>query len=357
VRIGLYDPHLATLGGGERYLLAILDEALRVPDAAVTLFSPEEPDPDAWRRLGIRIEEDAFSWSRALDTEVTAASAELDLLVVLANDVPPFSHARRSVAMIQFPHRSHTGTRGRLLRALRLSRAPAALGSYDLFLCYSEFTREHIRARLGVDAVVVAPPVDAPQSRARAREPLILSVGRFFSDWHSKNQHVLIEAMRALDAPGWSLVLAGGGDDRAYVERVRRAAEGLSVELRLDVPREELVDLYSRASLFWHAAGYGHDERRHPERLEHFGIATAEAMAHGVVPLVFPAGGSAELVEDGRTGLGWRTPPELAERTRELIADDAERERLSEAARRSAERYSPERFRAQIPTLVLHDEH
>jgi len=359
VRIGLYDPHLSTLGGGERYLLTIMEEALGVPDASVTLLSPEEPDPDDWRRLGIRIEEGAFRWSRALDPEVTAASKDLDLLVALSNEVPPLSHAGRSVAMVQFPHRSHMGPRGRLLRALRVSRAPAALASYDLFLCNSEFTRAHIRARLGVDATVLAPPVDlpapvdVPPRTPAGREPLILSVGRFFSDWHSKNQHVLVEAFRELDAPGWSLVLAGGSDDPPYVERVRRAAEGLPVTLRLDLPRDELLDLYSRASLFWHAAGYGQDQRRHPERLEHFGIATAEAMAHGAVPLVFPAGGSAELVEDGRTGRWWRTPSELAERTRELIADEPERERLAMAARAAAERSSTQRFRKEIRTLVL----
>jgi glycosyltransferase involved in cell wall biosynthesis len=352
VRIGLYDPHLATLGGGERYFLTILEEAL-LPGAAVTLFSPEEPDVRAWRRLGIGVERDEFEWSRGMDAEVTAASGDLDLLVALVNDVPPLSHARRSVAMIQFPHRSHTGPRGRLLRTLRLSRAPAALGSYELFLCNSEFTRAHIRARLGVDAVVLAPPVDVPPSAPVAREPVILSVGRFFSDWHSKNQHVLVEAMAQLEAPGWSLVLAGGADDRAYVERVRRAADGLPVELRLDAPREELIDLYSRASLFWHAAGYGRDERRHPQRLEHFGIATAEAMAHGAVPLVFPAGGSAELVEDGVTGRWWRTPAELAGLTAALIGDGPERRRLACAARAAAERYSTERFRDEIRTLVF----
>lgn len=356
MRIGLHDPHLATLGGGERYLLTIMEEALRAPEASVTLFSPEEPDPVAWRRLGIRIEAGAFGWSRAADSEVTAASRELDLLVALSNEVPPLSHARRSVAMIQFPHRSHTGRRGRLLRALRLSRAAAALASYDLFLCNSDFTRAHIRDRLGVDAAVLAPPVDPAPPAPGEREPLILSVGRFFSDWHSKNQHVLVEAIAELDAPGWSLVLAGGADDSTYVERVRRAAEGLPVELRLDASREELLDLYSRASLFWHAAGYGQDERRHPERLEHFGIATAEAMAHGAVPLVFPAGGSAELVEDGRTGRWWRTPTEVAEQTRALIVDDAERERMAEAARAAAERYSTDRFRNRIRTLVLNDE-
>jgi glycosyltransferase involved in cell wall biosynthesis len=354
VRIGLYDPHLATLGGGERYLLSILEEALGV--GSVTLFSPDEPDVAAWERLGIEVPPGAFRWVPARDGEVTAASRELDLLVVLANGVPPLSHAARSVAMIQFPYRSHMGPRARLLRALRVARAPAALASYDLFICNSEFTRAHIRARLGVEASVVAPPVDMPASVAEARDPLILSVGRFFADWHTKNQHVLVEAMAELDVPGWSLVLAGGADDPDYVAHVRRAAAGLPVELRLDVSREELLDLYSRASLFWHAAGYGQDER-HPERFEHFGIATAEAMAHGVTPFVYPAGGSAELVEDGRTGRWWRTPAELALLSRELIADDDARSRLASAARAASERYSTERFRDEIRKTVLRDSH
>ena len=353
MRVGLYDPYLATLGGGERYLLSILREAVRLQGASVTLMSPDRVERSRFHRLGIDLDDAVFGWSRAGDAEVTAASRRLDLLVVLANDVPPLSHARRSVAMIQFPHRSHMGPRGRLLRALRLGRAGPALASYDLFLVNSEFTLRHTRERLGVDAVVVPPPVEAAAVPTAGKERVILSVGRFFSDWHTKNQHVLVEAFAGLDAPGWTLVLAGGGDDPAYVERVRRAAKGLRIELRVDVPRDELIGLYSRASLFWHAAGYGQDERRHPERLEHFGIATVEAMAHGAVPLVYPAGGSPELVEDGVTGWWWRTPEELIESTTATIERDFERERLAVAAQAASERYSPERFGASIRELVL----
>ena len=353
MRIGLYDPYLATLGGGERYFLSILGEAVRLPGASVTLLSPERVERSRFHRLGIDLDDAVFGWARAGDADVTAASRRLDLLVVLANDVPPLSHARRSVAMIQFPHRSHMGPRGRLLRAARLGRAAPALASYDLFLVNSEFTLRHLRERLGVDAAVVPPPVESAAVPTAGKEPVILSVGRFFSDWHTKNQHVLVEAFAELDAPGWSLVLAGGGDDPAYVARVRRAAEGLPVALRVDVPRDELIDLYSRATLFWHAAGYGQDERRHPERLEHFGITTVEAMAYGAVPLVYPAGGSAELVDDGETGRWWRTPGELVERTAALIRRGRERDRLAVAAQAASERYSPERFRASIRELVL----
>jgi glycosyltransferase involved in cell wall biosynthesis len=353
VRIGLYDPHLATLGGGERYFLTVLEEVLRLPDAQVTLLSPERPDPASWRRLGIEVADGSFEWSRGDDAAVTALSPQLDLLFAMVNEVPPRSSARRSVAMVQFPHRSHTGPRARLLRALRVSRAPAALASYERFICNSEFTRGHIRERLGVDATVVPPPVELPARAAAAKEPLILAVGRFFRGGHSKNQHVLLEALAGLDAPGWRLVLAGGGDDPGYVEEIRRRADGLPAELRVDVPRDELLELYSRAALFWHAAGHGQDERRHPERLEHFGITTVEAMAHGAVPLVFPAGGPAEVVEDGRTGVWWRSPAELAVRTKDLIEDEPGRERLAHGARAEAKRYSPERFRAAVRELVL----
>jgi glycosyltransferase involved in cell wall biosynthesis len=354
VRIGLYDPHLATLGGGERYFLTVLEEALRVADARVTVLSPQRPDPAAWRRLGIEVAHGSFEWSQADDNVVTALSAELDLLFAMVNEVPPRSGARRSVAMIQFPHRTHTGPRARLLRALRISRAPGALASYGRFICNSEFTRGHIRERLGADAVVVPPPVELPAGPPGSKESLILAVGRFFRGGHSKNQHVLLDALAELDAPGWRLVLAGGGDDPDYVEEIRRRADGLPSELRVDVPREELLELYSRAALFWHAAGHGQDVRRHPERLEHFGITTVEAMAYGAVPLVFPAGGPAEVVEDGRTGVWWRTPAELAARTKDLIEDEPERERVAAVAREEARRYSPERFRASIREFVLH---
>jgi glycosyltransferase involved in cell wall biosynthesis len=353
VRIGLYDPHLATLGGGERYFLGVLEEALRLPGAGITLLSPERPDPSSWRRLGIEIPESAFEWRRTDDAAVTELSPQLDLLVAMTNEVPPLSRARRSVAIVQFPHRSHTGLRSRILRALSISRAPAALASYERFLCYSDFARRHIRERLGVDAVVVAPPVELPNSAPEPKQPLILGVGRYFRGWHSKNQNVLLEAIAQLDAPGWRLVLAGGGDDPGYVEELRRRAEGLPAEVMVDVPRDELLELYSRASLFWHAAGHGQDARRHPERLEHFGMTTVEAMAYGAVPLVFPAGGSAEVVEDGRTGAWWRSPSELAARTNDLIKDESRRLRLAAAARQEAERYSPERFRAAVRELVL----
>jgi glycosyltransferase involved in cell wall biosynthesis len=207
-----------------------------------------------------------------------------------------------------------------------------------------------------VEAEVLAPPVDPPRAAPSAeRRPWIVSVGRFFRGAHEKRQDVLIDAFRELDLEGWELHLAGAADDSAHTARwidsLRERSAGLPVRFHVNAPRDEVLDLYASASLFWHAAGYGVRPDRHPERLEHFGIATVEAMAHGTVPLVVPEGGQAELVADGRTGAHWRTIPELVDRTRVLTASDLAP--LRERASAEAARYDTARFRAAVRDRFL----
>jgi glycosyltransferase involved in cell wall biosynthesis len=363
MRVGLHNPFLAALGGGEKYFLSILEEAVRLPAVEVELYAPQTPDPAAWERLNVRVPAGGFTAVEADDEEVSARSGALDLLVAFTNDVPPLSHARRSVAMVQFPvvPRERPAARLRAAAATLTGRrrAPAALRSYDLFLVNSEFTRGWTRRRLGVEAVVLAPPVDPPRAAGpaggRGRE--ILAVGRFFRGEHDKRQDVLISAFRQLHALDWELHLLGGADERPQTRErlaeLRELAGDLPVHFHVNAPGAELAERYARASLFWHAAGYGVDPNRAPERLEHFGIATAEAMLRGAVPLVFGGGGQIEVVSDGVTGLHWRTPAELANRTRALIADPAHTEALRAAGQEHARRWGRERFGAAIRELVF----
>jgi glycosyltransferase involved in cell wall biosynthesis len=363
MRVGLHNPFLAALGGGEKYFLSILEEAVRLPAVDVELYAPQTPDPAAWERLNVRVPAGGFTAVEADDEEVSARSGALDLLVAFTNDVPPLSHARRSVAMVQFPvvPRERPAARLRAAAATLTGRrrAPAALRSYDLFLVNSEFTRGWTRRRLGVQAVVLAPPVDPPRAAGpaggRGRE--ILAVGRFFRGEHDKRQDVLISAFRQLHALDWELHLLGGADERPQTSErlaeLRDLAGDLPVHFHVNAPGAELAERYARASLFWHAAGYGVDANRAPERLEHFGIATAEAMLRGAVPLVFGGGGQIEVVSDGVTGLHWRTPAELANRTRALIADPERAEALRAAGQEHARRWGRERFGAAIRELVF----
>ncbi len=368
VDIGLYNPYLAALGGGEKYFLSVLEEAARIQRARLTVFSPQEPDVRSWERLNIFVARDRFMWIPADDAVVTARSRELDLLVTMSNDVPVLNHARRGVAMVQFPTRARDTpmerARAALAGAVGRRRAPAALASYQLFLCNSEFTREHIRRRLGVGATIVAPPVDPPLVAGLQKQRRILAVGRFHKGEHDKHQEVLVRAFAQLpesfaQRAGWELHLVGGAEDtpstRRWLEELRSLARGVPVHFHVNAGRDALAELYATSSLFWHATGYGEDARRHPERLEHFGIATAEAMFCGAVPLVVPLGGQAQIVTDGVTGRHWHTMGELVARTSELIEDADRAQTLRANGQAEARRYGKPRFAAEVRRYVLEE--
>ncbi|MBU4190339.1 MAG: glycosyltransferase, partial [Candidatus Thermoplasmatota archaeon] len=62
------------------------------------------------------------------------------------------------------------------------------------------------------------------------------------------------------------------------------------------------------------AAGFGVDEEKEPEKVEHFGITTVEAAAAGCVPVVIRKGGQPEIVKEGINGLLWEKEEELIEK-------------------------------------------
>jgi glycosyltransferase involved in cell wall biosynthesis len=242
-----------------------------------------------------------------------------------------------------------------LATTLRQRLAPlpprAYLDSYDRIVANSEFTRLWIGRRWGRDSSVLHPPV-----RMRAggeKEQVIVSVGRFFGEHagHSKRQLEMVRAFRQLierGLHGWRLVLIGGCDaaHRDYAMAVKREALGLPVEVRLNAPGEVLDDALARASIYWHAAGLGVDVERHPDGVEHFGIAPIEAMSAGAVPVVYGVGGPAEVVEHGVSGLHFRTLDELVERTYDLIGAPERLAVLRAAAVERARDFSLDHFEA-----------
>jgi len=255
---------------------------------------------------------------------------------------------------------------GRGARAWLLGRLPFLaprpagdfLVTYQEIVSISEFTRRWVQRWWGRESHVIYPPV-AFATGGDQREPLILSVGRFFDErfGHSKKQLELVRAFRTLLArglSGWELHLVGGCQQRhgEYLARVRAEAQGLPVHFHIEAPGVELRELYRRAGIYWHAAGLGESERRHPERLEHFGISTVEAMGAGAVPIVVGKAGQGEIVQHDVNGYHFRSLGELVARTLRVAQDPGLRGRLAEAARRRAGEFSTQRFAARVRALV-----
>jgi glycosyltransferase involved in cell wall biosynthesis len=231
------------------------------------------------------------------------------------------------------------------------------LESYQVVAANSPYTAGWVERLWGRMAAVLPPPV-----RLRAggeKQPVILAVGRFFPNvsGHSKKQLELVEAFRlacARGLEGWELHLVGGcnNSERGYVETVRKAAVGLPVRFHVNARGEDLTELFSAASVFWHAAGFGEDLQAHPDRFEHFGISVVEAMSAGAVPVVYQHGGPAAIVREAGCGELFATTDELAARTVALVRDDARRAELAERARASAAEFAFDRFAERLDTLV-----
>jgi len=184
-------------------------------------------------------------------------------------------------------------------RARPLARAIARRMS--VVLAVSNALAEDVRGLGARDVRVVPNGVELPETVGEEAEPPeILFAGRLAPE---KGILELVEAAR-----GHRLVVAGDGPLRDRVPQVLGW-----------LPRQELARLYARAAVV-----------ACPSHREGFGLACAEAMAHGRAVVAGDVGGLRDLVSDGETGL--LVPPRDAEALRDalerLLADRELRRRL-----------------------------
>lgn len=355
MQIAFHSPSLEIFGGGEKYFLTALAEALDITTGEICLLSPTPPRPSDWHRmLEVEIPLDRLRWIPASGVQVTRASGNLDLLVTNMT-YQPVSHALRSIALIQVPPQpvAGLGLRDVPKAYVRRQRHRSRLKRYEL-ICNSRFTEQHVNRLTGRnDTRVIYPPIDPPAAPPARKEQIILSVARFFP---MKRQDLLIDAFRQLRATtpeisAWELHLVGVIGTRKYMSLLTDKAADLPIYFHGSAPRSEVISLYRRASIFWHGAGFdapAHD----PAQMEHFGMTTAEAMGYGCVPVVINCGGQPEIVTDGVDGYLWSTVDQLLDKTKGLVADPATWNALAGAARRSVARFDTSRFRQEVRELL-----
>ncbi|WP_211342744.1 glycosyltransferase [Amnibacterium kyonggiense] len=210
----------------------------------------------------------------------------------------------------------------------------------------SEYVRTRVQRAWGRDAIVIHPPVDvdriaeeqdwAVRLGADERSVLdglpgrfVLGASRFVS---YKRLDVVI---RAGEAAGLPVVLAGSGPDRTMLEAMATHA-AVPVMLVDDPSDAMLYALYQRADVFVFPP------------VEDFGMMPVEAMAAGTPVVANAIGGARESVRPGLSGvlLDDFEPQSLARAVEEALTLDRER------IREHAMSFSVEAFQARVHAWV-----
>lgn len=351
MKLGIFDPYLDTLGGGERYCLS-LAEGLLKKSWQVDIFWPDrEIEKQLRRKLNLDIAKANFidfsPYNQSL-LQRRGFEKNYDLLFYFSDGSIPFMFAKKNWLHFQVPFSQ--------LKKNFLNRVK--LRKIDKVICNSFFTKQVIDQALGIKSLVLYPPVEVSIFGPSKKQNLILAVGRFSQLLQGKRQDILIEAfIKLIDKDKlkkWKLVLAGGSEvgGKEFVGKLRKMAEGYPVEILENLSFAELKELYAKAKIFWTASGFGVDEKKEPERVEHFGISTVEAMAAGCVPLVLSKGGAKEIITEGKNGFLWQDKDELIEKTLALIGDSKRMQGVSKNAMLRSKDFAKENFYQQVYELV-----
>ncbi len=294
-----------------------------------------------------------------------------DLFIYSGHGVPPFCSAGRGLVYCHFPFESHpthellrtNGWEGHfhLDRWIRLRGYTwlwnRRMRGYQKLLSNSNFTSGWIERLWKRPSEVLYPPV-AIESASVAKENIIVSLGRFIVT-DGKNHALQLKTFReflSVTGGDWRLCLIGFctdlPQDRAYLERLQAISRDIPVTFVVNAPRQTLWTHLAKAKLYWHATALGGEADIPPKRMEHFGIATVEAMGAGCVPLVPMSGGQPEIVEHEVSGFLCRNAQALLQHTSRLAIDDLLCRQMGRAAIERSARFRPEAFKQRMSQFV-----
>ncbi|MEM4047582.1 MAG: glycosyltransferase, partial [Metallosphaera sp.] len=229
---------------------------------------------------------------------------------------------------------------------------PKAIGKV-VVLANSTVTRLFIRNLWGFDPTILYPPVTYPfkfmepsRSLAQKKKNIIVSVGAFEP---TKRFGVLLDAFAKSSVREKArLVIMGNLVNPAYLRYLWEKSIKLGIKDRVkflvNVDDSVKWDMLIRSKIIVHAKIF-----------EPFGIAVAEGMYAGSIPIVFKSSLSGpwiDSVERGKYGFGFRDTDELAEVLSNIIMYNEDLRFMVDSIREKALSYSYTNFKAKLLQVV-----
>src|SRR3989344_7708867 len=276
MKIGIFDPYLDDLGGGEKYMMTIAECLSKKHDVRVFWNNSKDLDLLIERfsldLSKVKLVNNIFAPNSSF-TERLRESRKYDIIILLSDGSIPLLLSKKLFVHIQQPlEQFEKGSLKNFFKLLRVTK----------FFCNSEYTKSFINNKFGIKTIVIYPPVETKPKNVE-KENIILHVGRFrvknagIDDY--KKQQMMIDAFKEIVDGGlknWEFIIATSvkENDTEEFERVKKTATNYPIKFLVNKKNVELWELYSRAKIYWHASGFGENLRLHPEFAEHFGIST-----------------------------------------------------------------------------------
>jgi glycosyltransferase involved in cell wall biosynthesis len=332
-----------------RQLTRALQEDRR--DLEVTAFVNREASTDpSWRDVVSTVTVPVYGRRRAawvrgeqLLLPKLAREADIDVLHSLASTAPIRGPFARVTTIHDVIYRIHPEAHGWRTAALRMLIPLAARYSHRI-IAPSQSTQRDLVSYLHVPESkidVVPNGIGFPPAAERAAEqevrrrydlgarPYVLTVSL---KRPNKNLERLLEALALIPNERRPLLVLAG-HATPYQDRLRAHARQLGVEADarfLDwIPDEQLETLYRSATAFVFPSVY-----------EGFGLPVLEAMTRGVPVACSNRGALAEVADDAALLFDPFEPLSIAAAIERLLSDAEERDRLREAGRANAARFS-----------------
>ncbi|NYZ13058.1 glycosyltransferase family 4 protein [Azospirillum sp. RWY-5-1] len=252
-------------------------------------------------------------------------------LPALADAVTRDAGRLRLSAMIHHPLWLETGLAAGEAERLRALEAGCLSAMRRIVVPSARTLADVVAMGVPAERVTVVPPGTDPAPFAAGSGDGMVRLLSVATLTPRKGHATLIEALRRLESAAWRLLVVGSAErDPEHAARLRAiiAAAGLGERVTLagELDGEALAAAFHGADLFVQASHH-----------EGFGMALAEALAHGLPVVATAVGAAPELVP---AGAGLLVPPgdaaALAAALGRVIADAGERRRLAAGARRAA---------------------
>lgn len=398
MRIGIYNPYLDTHGGGEKVQLALASVLVNAGHEVELITHKLIDVNEAAKYFGIN--SNGMKVTVVKLNPVLRAINSIPLLggvKNLLNDMSTFvsikrqkydlfinncyqsnlpSPAKKSIYMCMFPQKINNKEPASLIKKLywtilrafyRLLLHPSkkhSVYTYSEVVANSAYTQKYVKKYWDIESKILYPICDDMSGgKKTTKQKIILNVGRFFEktkNSHHKRQDFLIESfikLKSLQDDGWELHLAGSVAENVgglkYILELIKMSSGHPIVFHFNSSFPNIKKLYNESSIYWHATGYGVDPDKFPEKQEHFGISTVEAMSVGAIPIVINTAGQKESVINGKNGFLWDTQKELLDYTKKIVTmnEDNKNEMLKNA-NLTAKSFGDSSFRNSVLEII-----